>query len=153
MNQNAAQQAYLQAKVLTATPEQLQLMLYDGAIRFCEQARPALEQKQFETSHNLICKAQKILIELQSSLKKDQAPDICKNLAALYTFCYRKLIDASVKQDLAALDESVGILKFQRDTWRLLLDQLAKSKAAANARRIDLPEPDARMEATISLRG
>ncbi len=153
MNQNAAQQAYLQAKVLTATPEQLQLMLYDGAIRFCEQARPALEQKQFETSHTLICKAQKILIELQSSLKKDQAPDICKNLAALYTFCYRKLIDASVKQDLAALDESVSILKFQRDTWRLLLDQLAKSKAAANARRIDMPAPDARMEATISLRG
>jgi len=149
----SANNAYLQSKVLTATPEQLQLMLYDGAIRFCEQARPALEQKNFEASHNSLTKAQRILLELQGGLKKDLAPDICKNLAGLYAFCYRKLIDANMKHDVQALDEALDILKFQRETWRLLLDQLAKEKAAANARRIDMPAPDARMEASISLQG
>src|SRR6478735_6528052 len=97
-NPQAAQQ-YLRTKVLTATPEQLQLMLYDGALRFGEQARLAIEQKNFEQSYALISRVQKILAELTGSLKHDVAPDLCGKLAALYNFAFRKLVEANLQRD------------------------------------------------------
>jgi len=62
MNPQAAQN-YLRTRVMTATPEQLQMMLYDGAIRFAEQARVALQERNFEKSYNSISRVQKILVE------------------------------------------------------------------------------------------
>jgi len=73
---NQAAANYLRTKVLTATPEQLQLMLYDGAIRFAEQAKVALEKKDFENSFNGISRAQKIIAELSSSLRHSVAPEL-----------------------------------------------------------------------------
>ena len=153
MNANVAQQNYLRTKVLTATPEQLQLMLYDGALRFGEQARVALQERRFEDSYKLISKVQKIIAELSVTLKPEVAPEMCKKLAALYTFVYRKLIEANIEHELAPMDEAINILRYQRETWALLLDQLGKKKAAAAATRLDMPAPDARMEASISMQG
>src|SRR5881392_4256736 len=113
---NPGAQNYLRTKVLTATPEQLQLMLYDGAIRFAEQAKLALEKKDFEGSYNGISRAQKILAELASSLKHDLAPELCGKLAALYNFAYRKLLDANIDHRIDALDEALNVLRFQRET-------------------------------------
>jgi flagellar protein FliS len=150
---NPFAQNYLRTKVLTATPEQLQLMLYDGAIRFGEQAKAALEQKKFDQSYELISRTQKIIAELISSLKPDRAPELCDKLAGLYTFVYRKLIEANTEHQVKPLEEALGILRYQRETWALLLDQLGKSKAAAAAQNLDLPAPSSRMEATISMQG
>ena len=150
MNPNAAQ-TYLRTKVMTATPEQLQMMLYDGAIRFGEQARVALEAKDFEKSYTMISKVQKILTEMTASLKHDVYPELCGRLAALYTFAYRKLIEANIDHKLEPLDEALEILKYQRETWALLLDQLGKQKAGVAATKIAMPAPDARMEASIRL--
>jgi len=152
MNQQAAQN-YLRTKVLTATPEQLQLMLYDGAIRFCEQARVGLEQKNFEQSYNGLSRAQKIISELTASLKHDLAPDLCGKLAALYNFVYMKLVEANVHHEIKSLDQALNILRYQRETWVMLLDQLGKSKAAAAATKIEMPVPNPRMEASISMQG
>lgn len=149
----AAANQYLRTKVLTATPEQLQMMLFDGALRFCEQARLALQTKNFEQSFDLISRVQKILLELSCSLKHDVLPDLCGKLAALYNFAYRKLIEANVRHDLSSLDQAINILKYQRETWAMLLDQLGKQKAAAVAKGLDVPEPNEKMEASISLQG
>jgi flagellar protein FliS len=150
---NQAAQNYLKTKVFTATPEQLQLMLYDGAIRFTEQARIALEKKNFEGSYNGISRAQKIIAELTASLKHDLAPELCKQLAALYNFVYRKLIEANIEHKLESLDEALGILRYQRETWVMLLDRLGKTKAAAVATKLDMPAPNSRMEQSISMQG
>ena len=152
MNQNVAQN-YLRTRVLTATPEQLQMMLYDGALRFGEQARLALEKNNYEESYNNISRIQKILTELQCTLKHDVAPDLCSKLAALYTFAYKKLIDANITHNLGSLAEAMDVLKFQRDTWALLLDQMGKQKAAAAATKINMPTPDSRMESSIRMTG
>lgn len=152
MTGNPAQN-YLRTKVLTATPEQLQLMLYDGAIRFAEQARIALSDKKFEQSYELLTRAQKIIVELQCTLKHDLAPDLCGKLAALYNFVYRKLVEANVQHETTLIDEALGILRYQRETWALLLQQLSQSKAAVVARKMEFPAPDSRMEASISLQG
>src|SRR3954469_25513272 len=152
MTGQAANQ-YLRTKVLTATPEQLQMMLFDGALRFCEQARGALAEKNFEQSYNLISRVQRILLELNCSLKHDVQPDLCGKLAALYNYAYRKLIEADVRHDVVSLDAAINILKYQRETWAMLLDQLGKQKAAVVANQLDLPAPNEKMEASISLRG
>ncbi len=80
-------------------------------------------------------------------------PELCGKLSALYTFVYRKLIEANIDHELAPIEEALNILRYQRETWALLLDQLGKKKAAAAATRLDMPAPDARMEASISMQG
>jgi flagellar protein FliS len=152
MNPQAAQN-YLRTKVMTATPEQLQLMLYDGALRFGEQARVALQAKNYEQSFGLISRVQKIITEMSCTLKHDIYPELCGKLAALYNYTYRKLIEANVDHKLESLDEALGILRFQRETWAMLLDQLGKSKAAVAATKLDMPAPNERMEASISMQG
>jgi flagellar protein FliS len=129
------------------------MMLYDGAIRFCEQARGALVDKSWEQSYALISRVQKILIEMACSLKHDIYPELCSKLSALYNYAYRKLIEANIYHRLDALDEALGILRYQRQTWAMLLDELAKQKAAAAANKLDLPAPNERMEASISIQG
>jgi flagellar protein FliS len=146
-----AAQNYLKTKVFTATPEQLQLMLYDGAIRFGEQARLALEAKNYEQSYNMIARVQRIITEMQSSLKHDVAPDLCKKMASLYNYIYRRLVEASIEHNVKSLDEALALLRYQRETWTMLLDKLGKTKAAAAAAKLDMPAPDARMEQSIRI--
>jgi flagellar protein FliS len=154
MNPHANPQAaqnYLKTKVFTATPEQLQLMLYDGAIRFGEQARAALEAKNYEQSYNSIARVQRIITEMQSSLKHDIAPDLCKKMAALYNYIYRRLVEANIEHNMKSLEEALDLLRYQRETWTMLLDKLGKTKAAAAATKLDMPAPDARMEQSIRI--
>jgi flagellar protein FliS len=152
MNQQAAQN-YLKTTVLTASPEQLQLMLYDGALRFGEQARVALQARNYEQSCTMILRMQKIVAELTGALKPALQPELCRNMAALYNFIYRKLIDANMRHRVESLDEAMRTLRFQRDTWALLLEDLARKKAATAAAKMDIPAPSASMEASISMRG
>src|SRR5207237_736904 len=138
MNQQAAQN-YLKTKVFTATPEQLQLMLYDGAIRFGAQAKAALGQRNFEQSYEMISRVQKIITEMSSSLKHKVAPEVCGKMAALYNYVYRKLVEANIEHKVEAMDEALNILRYQRETWVMLLAQLGKTKAAAAASKLDMP--------------
>ncbi len=152
MNPQAAQN-YLRTKVLTATPEQLQLMLYDGALRFGEQARAALTEKNYERTHGLISRVQRILTEMSCTLKHDVYPELCGKLASLYNYAYRKLIEANIEHRVDALDDALEVLRYQRQTWAMLLEQLGKRKAAVAATKLDMPAPDERMEASISMQG
>ncbi len=150
---NLVAQNYLKTKIFTATPEQLQLMLYDGAIRFSEQGRMALEKKDYEGSYTALSRAQKIIAELNGSLRHKVAPELCGKLAGLYNYVYRKLLEGSIERKPEAVEEALKILRYQRETWVMLLDQLGKQKAAAAATKLDMPAPSARMEASISMRG
>lgn len=136
---------YLRNAVLTATPEQLQLLLYDGAIRFSSQAREAMLAKDIEQTHNLLTRAQRILIEMQGGLRPEIAPDLCQQMASLYNFVYRRLVDANVNKDAEALDEAIQILGHMRETWVLLMNRLQEEKAgpvpAASASRPQQMDP------------
>jgi len=152
MNPKAAQ-SYLKTKVLTATPEQLQMMLFDAGIRSCEQARIALQNKDYEKSFQSLSKAQAIVNQLLCALNNDVAPDLCKKLRSLYTFAYRRLVDANLNHRIEPLEEAMNVLKYQRETWAMLMQQLAQKKAGAAASSLDIPAPDPRMEASISMQG
>jgi flagellar secretion chaperone FliS len=152
MNPQGAQ-SYLRTRIITATPEQLQLMLYDGAIRFGEQARTALKEKKFEVSYSMISRVQKIITELSCTLKHNVSPELCSKLAALYNYVYRKLVEANTDHSVEAIEEALDLLRYQRETWAMLLDQLGKQKASKVAQHLDMPAPDSRMEASISMQG
>jgi flagellar secretion chaperone FliS len=146
-----AAQTYLRTRVMTATPEQLQMMLFDGALRFGEQAKIALGEKNYEQTYLNISRVQKILAEMMTSLKHNIYPELCDRLAALYQYVYKRLIEASVHHKMESLEEAMNLLKFQRDTWSMLLEQVGKAKAGIAAKTLPIPAPDARMEATISM--
>jgi flagellar protein FliS len=120
---------YLKTKVFTASPEELQLMLYDGAIRFCEQARVAIREKNIEESFNLINKAEKIVLQLCNSMKEEIAPDICSNMRRLYLFCYDRLVVANLKKEINSLDDALKVLKHIRETWIMLVEKIKSERA------------------------
>lgn len=127
----SAPDAYLLTKVMTAKPAELRLMLIDGAIRFTEQARRGYESKDFEAAYNGTTRAQAILLELVSSLRPEVAPELCKNVAAVYTFLYTSLVKASLNRDIAAVDDVLRILRYERETWMMCMDALARENHAA----------------------
>ncbi|MGB0767225.1 MAG: flagellar export chaperone FliS [Phycisphaeraceae bacterium] len=132
MNPTAAN-PYLRNQVLSAKPEELRLMLFDGAVRFLSQARKGLVAKDYDVSYTHISKAQKIVLELGNSLNRDVMPEVTDKLSALYTFIYRLLVDASTKRETQPLDEAIRLLKYERETWALMIEKAAEEQAASGA--------------------
>jgi len=125
----APTQEYLKTKVMTASPEMLTLMLWDGAIRFAEQGKEAIQKKDVEGSYKALLRSQRIMTELTSNLKHDVNPDLCGKLAALYNFIYRRLVDANISKEISLVDDALEIMRHQRETWAMLMDKLAKERA------------------------
>jgi len=121
-----ADNPYLRNAVMTATPEQLQLMLYDGCIRFATQARDAIERKDYETSYDRLARAQRIILEMRNGLNYDVNRELCERVSSIYAFLYRKLVDASVHRDVGAIDDALRVLRIERETWQLLCDKVAR---------------------------
>ena len=115
------QNAYLKTQVLTARPEQLTLMLFDGAIRFGDRARAALKEGDYEASFEALSRAEQIVMELLNSLRPQSAPDICRRQAGLYLFVYSKLVDANMTHEPAVLDDALRVLGVLRETWVMLM--------------------------------
>ena len=132
---------YLKTKVLTASPEELQLMLYDGAIRFGEQARIAIENQEIENSYNLIVRAENIILELTNSMKDEIAPETCANMRRLYVYCYEQLVEANVKKTIEPLNNALKVLRHLRETWILLMEKIKEERAQELTDSSDLP-PD-----------
>ena len=129
---NPTSQAYLRDAVMTASPEQLQLMLYDGAIRFASEGREALVAEDWEKAFDKLSRAQKIVLEMERGLNPEVAPELCDRMSALYMFVYRKLVDGCVGHDTKSLDDALEVLRFERETWVMLKEKLAKEQAEAS---------------------
>ena len=126
---NNAFRAYLENKILTATPEQLQLMLYEGAIRFAQLARNALEERDFEKAHNAFERVDAIMCELHTGLRPDQDPELCDKFASLYNFCIRKLLEANYTHTVEPINDAMSILQHLRETWVMVLEKITEDRA------------------------
>jgi flagellar secretion chaperone FliS len=127
----APTQEYLKTKVMTASPEMLTLMLWDGAIRFSEQGKDAILKKDIEGSYKSLVRAQRIVTELTTNLKHEIDPDLCGKLSALYNFIYRRLVDANLTKNAQFVDDALDIMRHQRETWAMLMEKLVKERAGA----------------------
>ena len=126
---NAAE-AYKRQQVLTATPEALTLMLYNGALRFMTEGREAIEKKDYEEANNSLQKAQNIITEFRVTLNMEY--EISHQLLPLYNYVYDRLVEANMKSDLAQLDEAKNIITELRDAWAQAMKKARGEKGAAS---------------------
>lgn len=107
---------YSNNKVMTASPAELTLMLYEGAIKFCNIAMIAMEQKNVQKAHTNIIKTQKIVEYLRQTL--DMKYPVAKDFENIYVYLEKRLVQANVKKDSRILEECLVNLREVRDTWK-----------------------------------
>lgn len=107
---------YNNNKVLTASPAELTLMLYDGAIKFNNIAISALEGKEIPKAHTNIIKAQKIIDYLRQTL--DMQYKVAEDFERIYVYLSQRLIQANMDKDREILEEVNMHLRSLRDTWK-----------------------------------
>ena len=107
--------AYRNQQIMTASPEQLTLMLYDGAIRFLRASITAIEAKDMEKAHDRNMRTQEIVREFRQTLNMDI--ELSENWDRLYEFMEYRLMEGNVKKDKAMLQDVLDLLKEMRDTW------------------------------------
>lgn len=116
-----AYQAYKNTQVATASPGALILMLFDGAIKFSNQAVKCIEQSDFAGANEKLLRSQDIMSELISSLNMDVG-EISNNLYQLYSFVCQLLVQANVEKDAKVINQAVGLLRELRDMWREVVE-------------------------------
>lgn len=112
---------YNNSKVLTASPAELTLMLYDGAIKFCNIAIMGVEEKNIEKAHNNIIKTSRIIDYFRQTL--DMRYPVAEDFERVYVYLARRLTEANVKKDKAILEEILMHLHTMRDTWKEVMRQ------------------------------
>lgn len=113
---NQAYSQYNNSKILTASPAELTLMLYDGAIKFCNIAIMAIEKNDVMKAHTYIVKTENIIEEFQATLNNKYP--VAKDFDNVYKYIYNRLIEANVKKDKDILEEVLVHLRTLRDTWK-----------------------------------
>lgn len=129
---NNPYKAYEKNAVNTAPPEQLTLMLYNGCIRFIQQAIKEVEAKDFEAKNISIQKAQAIIQELMITL--DKRIDLAKQMLSLYEYIHFQLQQGNIKNDVQHLEEALTYVKEFRDTWIEVMKQAKKNTYSQGAK-------------------
>lgn len=107
---------YNNNKILTANPAELTLMLYEGAIKFCNIAIMGIEQNDIQKAHNNIMKTERIIEEFQVTLNRKYP--VSKDFDAVYNYMLNRLREANARKDKAILEEVLRHLRTMRDTWK-----------------------------------
>jgi flagellar secretion chaperone FliS len=123
MSNLAPPRAYRESAVLSAQPEQLIVMLYDGARRFLGQAAVAMGDGQVELAHRKLRRTEDILLHLREVLDMEQGGEIATRLQSIYLFCQSYLLKARLDRDPAKIDKVSAMLGELRDAWATIEQQ------------------------------
>lgn len=123
---NNAAEAYKRQQIMTATPEALTLMLYNGCLKFIDEGIQSVKDKKWEDANTSLQKAQNIISEFRITLDMDY--DISKQLMPLYNYTYDRLVEGNIKSDVAMLEEAKGIIKELRDAWAQAMKKARQEK-------------------------
>ena len=115
--------AYNNSKIQTATPAELTLLLYEGAIKFTNIAIVAMEKNDVQKTHDNIMKTEKIIEEFQATL--DHKYPVAKDFEAVYSYLLKRLFDANIRKDPEILEEVLRHLRTMRDTWKEVMAKTA----------------------------
>ncbi len=129
---NKAANAYFQTKVGTTDQGQLLLMLYDGALKYIQQARTKMLAKDFAGKGIMISKVIDIVNELAASLNMDKGGSLAVNLNNLYLLCTARLLRANLKMDVESLDSVETILSGLRGAYAQIIETPEARKVAAD---------------------
>lgn len=115
--QSSAREEYLVTQVMTATPQKLQLMLLDGALRFGRQAITFWSEGREEEGGEAVLRCQGIVTELICSLRPEHNRELCRRVASVYMYIFRTLTEAHTRQDQTKLADALRVLEEERETW------------------------------------
>lgn len=132
-----AYQRYKDAQYSTASPEQLLLMLYEGAIKYARQAQKDMEERNVEAANNKLKKTEDIISELMVSLNMDEGGEIAQNLYNLYDYMNRRLIQANIRKDPGLVDEVITLLTSLKESWEEVIGR-ARNQVLQNAGGLNL---------------
>ncbi len=143
---------YFRTKVMTATPEQLRMLLLEGALQFMRDGRDGLASKNYEKSYEGFSQAKAIIMELINALRPEVDPELCSRLQSLYVYIYRLLTEGSFEKDLKKIDEAIELMEYERETWGMLIEKIASEKKSAGAAktRAAAPSPEGKPSSTGS---
>ena len=116
---------YANNKILTASPAELTLMLYEGAIKFCNLAKVDMEKGEYGDAMHHIQKARNIIVELQSTL--DFKYPVAKDFDLIYTYIFQLMVQCNNKRDSEILEEILVQLRELRDMWKEIMKQAKPS--------------------------
>ncbi len=131
MQMRSARQAgdeYLKTRVMTATREELRLLLLEGAIRFANQGLTGLESGDLEQAIDGISQCRDIVAELLGSIREEPDPELAENVKSVYAFMFRELAEVGFQRDADRLREVIRLLEFERETWVMLMEQIARER-------------------------
>jgi flagellar protein FliS len=117
MNPYASPAAYRSSSVMTASPAQLVVMLYDGAGRFLRQAEIAAAEGAWRHAGDRLTRADAIVDELLITLDTEQGGEIAERLQGIYVFCKRLMIEARVAKDVEKIRRTAALLGDLREAW------------------------------------
>ena len=118
---NTGYAAYANNKVMPPPPAELTLMLYDGAIKFCNIAIRAIEEGDVEKAHNNIVKVENIIDEFRATLNHKYA--VAEDFENVYVYLRERLSLANMKKDKEILEEVLKHLRTMRDTWKEVMKE------------------------------
>ncbi len=129
MNQTSAYNAYNTNKIMMASPAELTLMLYEGAIKFVNIAIVAIEKKDYAKANTNIQKAELIIAEFRDTL--DFKYPVAQDFENVYAYIAKRLLKANITKDAAILEEVLGHLRTMRDTWKEVMELNKKGSVVA----------------------
>ncbi|MDR2642397.1 MAG: flagellar export chaperone FliS [Planctomycetaceae bacterium] len=129
---NTARNNYLQAEVATATPQKLQLLLVEAAIKNIHRTKQAWQESRYDVGVETLTIAQDIISEILCSLDMEGNPAIAKQLASIYLFIFRRLAEGGMWHDETKLDDALRVLNSERETWRQVCDKFGSTTTQTN---------------------
>lgn len=123
-----AQREYLKSKILTASPGELVLILYDGCIQFCNRAIEGINEKDIEKANYNIKRAERIIGELKITLDFKYAT--AKDFDIIYNYILKRLHDGNIHKDVEPVKECITHLRELRSTWKQVMEKTKEQKYA-----------------------
>ncbi|NLS96001.1 MAG: flagellar export chaperone FliS [Planctomycetaceae bacterium] len=130
--QSSIRDNYLETEVMTATPQKLQYMLIDAAIRNLGRGKLLRSEGRHEQACEALIRAQQIVTHILSGLNREVDADLTRKVTSIYMFVFRSLNEAQIRGDDSKLDECIRVLEVERETWRLLCQKLEQEQPTEN---------------------
>ncbi len=137
LSQNNYVDEYRKNAVMSATPLQLIVMLYDGSLRFLDLGIKAMKSKKYYEQNENFQKAQKIIVELISSLNEEAGGEIASNLKNIYVFIYDSLVKSNLEDDVELALKCRKIIADLRGAWYDVEKKQKKSDVKDNKDKIN----------------
>lgn len=124
--------SYIETEVMTASPQKLQLMLIEAALRNAKRAKAHWQAGEEEEACEVLIKAQRVMGELLGGLNREASPQLVGKIASVYVFVFRNLMEAALERDVEKIDGAIKVLEVEQETWRQVCQKLTEENPCEN---------------------